>query len=379
MHTIHFNKPFLSGNETQYIRDAVSSLKISGDGLFTKKCHEFFEKKYNFKKVLLTTSCTDALEMAAILLDIKEGDEVIAPSFTFVSTVNAFVLRGAKIVFCDSGLDNPNMDVNLIEKLITSKTKVIIPVHYAGIACDMDKMMALAIKYNLFVVEDAAQAIDSYYKEKPLGSIGHMSAFSFHETKNIISGEGGMLVINDERFINRAEIIREKGTNRSSFFRGEVDKYGWVDIGSSFLPSDIIAAFLFAQIENLENIQSKRKEIWSIYYEGLKELENKNFIKLPFIPDYASNNAHMFYIQCRNLEDRTRLIAHLKKSQINAVFHYLSLHKSPYYINKHDQRELPNSDLYSDCLLRLPMYYELTSSDLKLICNEITVYYQSKD
>ena len=379
MHTIHFNKPYLSGNETQYIRDAVSSLKISGDGLFTKKCHEFFEKKYNFKKVLLTTSCTDALEMAAILLDIKEGDEVIAPSFTFVSTVNAFVLRGAKIVFCDCGLDNPNMDVNLIEKLITSKTKVIIPVHYAGIACDMDKMMALASKYNLFVVEDAAQAIDSYYKEKPLGSIGHMAAFSFHETKNIISGEGGMLVINDERFINRAEIIREKGTNRSSFFRGEVDKYGWVDIGSSFLPSDIIAAFLFAQIENLENIQSKRKEIWSIYYEGLKELENKNFIKLPFIPDYASNNAHMFYIQCRNLEDRTRLIAHLKKSQINAVFHYLSLHNSPYYINKHDQRELPNSDLYSDCLLRLPMYYELTSSDLKLICNEITLYYQSKD
>lgn len=379
MHTIHFNKPYLSGNETQYIRDAVSSLKISGDGLFTKKCHEFFEKKYNFKKVLLTTSCTDALEMAAILLEIKEGDEVIAPSFTFVSTVNAFVLRGAKIVFCDSGLDNPNMDVNLIEKLITSRTKVIIPVHYAGIACDMDKMMALASKYNLFVVEDAAQAIDSYYKEKPLGSIGHMAAFSFHETKNIISGEGGMLVINDERFINRAEIIREKGTNRSSFFRGEVDKYGWVDIGSSFLPSDIIAAFLFAQIENLENIQSKRKEIWSIYYEGLKELENKNFIKLPFIPDYASNNAHMFYIQCRNLEDRTRLIAHLKKSQINAVFHYLSLHKSPYYINKHDQRELPNSDFYSDCLLRLPMYYELTSSDLKLICNEITVYYQSKD
>jgi dTDP-4-amino-4,6-dideoxygalactose transaminase len=379
MHTIHFNKPYLSGNETQYIRDAVSSLKISGDGLFTKKCHEFFEKKYNFKKVLLTTSCTDALEMAAILLDIKEGDEVIAPSFTFVSTVNAFVLRGAKIVFCDSGLDNPNMDVNLIEKLITSKTKVIIPVHYAGIACDMDKMMALANKYNLFVVEDAAQAIDSYYKEKPLGSIGHMSAFSFHETKNIISGEGGMLVINDERFIDRAEIIREKGTNRSSFFRGEVDKYGWVDIGSSFLPSDIIAAFLFAQIENLENIQTKRKEIWSIYYKGLKELEKRNFIKLPFIPDYASNNAHMFYIQCRNLEDRTCLIAHLKKSQINAVFHYLSLHKSPYYINKHDQRELPNSDLYSDCLLRLPLYYELTSSDLKLICNEITVYYQSKD
>jgi dTDP-4-amino-4,6-dideoxygalactose transaminase len=271
------------------------------------------------------------------------------------------------------------MDVTVIEKLITPKTKVIISVHYAGIACDMDKIMALASMYNLFIIEDAAQAIDSYYNEKPLGSIGHMAAFSFHETKNIISGEGGMLVINDERFINRAEIIREKGTNRSSFFRGEVDKYGWVDIGSSFLPSDIIAAFLFAQIENLENIQSKRKEIWSSYYEGLKELENKKFIKLPVVPEYATNNAHMFYIQCLNLEDRTDLISHLKKSNINAVFHYLSLHKSPYYINKHDQRELPNSDLYSDCLLRLPMYYDLTTSEIKLICNEIASYYQSKD
>jgi dTDP-4-amino-4,6-dideoxygalactose transaminase len=379
MNIIHFNKPYLSGKETKYIEEAVLLGKISGDGLFTKKCHEFFEKKYNFKKVLLTTSCTDALEMAAILLDIKEGDEVIAPSFTFVSTVNAFVLRGAKIVFCDSGFDHPNMDVTVIEKLITPKTKVIISVHYAGIACDMDKIMALASMYNLFVIEDAAQAIDSYYNEKPLGSIGHMAAFSFHETKNIISGEGGMLVINDERFINRAEIIREKGTNRSSFFRGEVDKYGWVDIGSSFLPSDIIAAFLFAQIENLENIQSKRKEIWSSYYEGLKELENKKFIKLPVVPEYATNNAHMFYIQCLNLEDRTDLISHLKKSNINAVFHYLSLHKSPYYINKHDQRELPNSDLYSDCLLRLPMYYDLTTSEIKLICNEIASYYQSKD
>jgi dTDP-4-amino-4,6-dideoxygalactose transaminase len=237
---ISFNKPYLTGKETHYMYQAVSSCKISGDGIYTKKCHQFFEQKYSFKKVLLTTSCTDALEMAAILLDIKEGDEVIAPSYTFVSTVNAFVLRGAKIVFVDSCLDNPNMDVDKIEVLITPKTKVIVPVHYAGIACDMDKIMQLATKYNLFVIEDAAQAIDSYYRDKPLGSIGHMSAFSFHETKNIISGEGGMLVINDERFIKRAEIIREKGTNRSSFFRGEVDKYGWVDIGSSFLPSDML-------------------------------------------------------------------------------------------------------------------------------------------
>ena len=372
---IPFNKPYFTGNETQYIRDAVSSLKISGDGLFTKKCHDFFEKKYGLKKVLLTTSCTDALEMAAILLNIKQGDEVIAPSFTFVSTVNAFVLRGAKIIFCDSGTDNPNIDAAAIENLITPNTKVIIPVHYAGIACDMDKIMSIAKKYNLFVVEDAAQAIDSYYRDRLLGSIGHMAAFSFHETKNIISGEGGMLVINDDRFINRAEIIREKGTNRSSFFRGEVDKYGWVDIGSSFLPSDMIAAFLFAQIENLENIQNKRKDIWLNYYNGLKELEHKKYIKLPFITEYATNNAHMFYLQCNNIQVRTQLIDHLKKSQINAVFHYLSLHKSPYYLSKHDKRDLPNSDLYSDCLLRLPMFYELTKEQVKFVCDEITNFY----
>jgi dTDP-4-amino-4,6-dideoxygalactose transaminase len=310
---IGFNIPYLTGKETTYIEKAVKSMKISGDGVYTKKCHQFFEQKYCFKKVLLTTSCTDALEMIAILLDIKEGDEVIAPSYTFVSTVNAFVLRGAKIIFVDSCSDNPNMDVDKIETLITPKTKVIVPVHYAGIACNMDKIMQLANKYNLFVVEDAAQAIDSFYKDKPLGSIGHMAAFSFHETKNIISGEGGMLVINDERFIKRAEIIREKGTNRSSFFRGEVDKYGWVDIGSSFLPSDIIAAFLFAQLENLDDIQTKRKQIWNQYYNGLSVLQTLGKLKLPHLPDYASNNAHMFFIQCSSLQERTNLIEYLKK------------------------------------------------------------------
>ena len=309
---ISFNKPYLTGKETKYIQDAVESMKISGDGIFTKKCHDFFEKKYGFEKVLLTTSCTDALEMAAILLDIKEGDEVIAPSYTFVSTVNAFVLRGAKIVFADSGTDNPNIDAETIEALITDKTKVIVPIHYAGISCDMAKIMALANKYNLFVVEDAAQAIDSFYNQKPLGSIGHMAAFSFHETKNIISGEGGMLVINDERFMNRAEIIREKGTNRSSFFRGEVDKYGWVDIGSSFLPSDIIAAFLYAQLENLDDIQNKRKQIWNYYYNGLEVLQIEGKLKLPKLPYYATNNAHMFFIQCLDLNERTDLINYLK-------------------------------------------------------------------
>jgi dTDP-4-amino-4,6-dideoxygalactose transaminase len=371
---INFNKPYLTGKETQYIQDAVTSMKISGDGMFTKKCHHYFEEKYGFKKTLLTTSCTDALEMAAILLDIKEGDEVIAPSYTFVSTVNAFVLRGAKIVFVDSAKENPNLDVDTIEGLITPRTKVLLPIHYAGIACDMDKIMSLAKKYNLFVVEDAAQAIDSYYKGKPLGSIGHLAAFSFHETKNIISGEGGMLVINDERFIKRAEIIREKGTNRSAFFRGEIDKYGWVDIGSSFLPSDIIAAFLYAQLENLELIQKRRKKIWNDYDKELTPLKEIG-IKLPYIPNKATNNAHMYYIVCRNLGERTRLIEYLKKQNVSSVFHYLSLHKSPFYTDKHDGRELINTDMFSDCLLRLPMFYDLTHDEVLKITSHIIEFY----
>jgi len=375
---IPFNKPYLTGKELEYIQYAVLNGKISGDGVYTGKCREFFQNKYGFKKTLLTTSCTDALEMAAILLDIKEGDEIIAPAYTFVSTVNAFVLRGAKIIFCDSERDTPNMDVNLIEALITHRTKAIVPVHYAGMACDMDAIMALADKYNLFVVEDAAQAIDSYYNGIPLGSIGHLAAFSFHETKNIISGEGGMLVINDERFAKRAEIIREKGTNRSQFFRGEVDKYGWVDIGSSFLPSDIIAAFLFAQLESLDDIQAKRKHLWSIYKEQLASLEESGEIVLPYCPDYATNNSHMFYVVCRSLSERTELIEFLKKDRIHAVFHYLSLHKSPFYASKHDGRELVNSDVYSDSLLRLPLYYELADADVLNVTNSIKSFYSYK-
>ncbi len=373
---IPFNKPHLTGKETDYIRESVLSGKISGDGVFTKKCHNYFESKYGFKKVLLTTSCTDALEMSAILLDIQPGDEIIAPSYTFVSTVNAFVLRGANIVFADSSKENPNMDVIEVEKLITTKTKAIIVVHYAGISCDMDKIMGLANKRNLFVVEDAAQAIDSYYKEKPLGSIGHLATFSFHETKNIISGEGGMLVVNDDRFIKRAEIIREKGTNRSAFFRGELDKYGWVDIGSSFLPSDIIAAFLFAQIENLDIIQQRRRDIWKTYYDGLLPLKEKGILQLPVIPDYATNNAHMFYIVCRSLEERSQLINKLKENEIMAVFHYLSLHKSPYYNKKYNGEELPMSDLYSDNLLRLPFYYSLEKIDQERIISVINSFYK---
>jgi dTDP-4-amino-4,6-dideoxygalactose transaminase len=361
---IPFNKPYLTGKETQYIEDAVKSGKISGNGKYTVKCQNFFEEHLGIKKCLLTTSCTDALEMAAILINIQPGDEVIMPSYTFVSTANAFVLRGAKIVFADSNSDNPNIDVTTIEKLITPKTKAIVPVHYAGITCDMDAIMELAVKYDLFVIEDAAQAIDSYYIgkdgiKKPLGSIGHLAAFSFHETKNIISGEGGMLAINDEQFINRAEIIWEKGTNRSSFFRGEVDKYGWVDIGSSFLPSEIIAAFLWAQLENLEKIQSVRKLHWENYYFKLKNWAYNNDIKLPIIPKFATNNGHMFYLVCKNLEQRTQIIEKLKSDGIMAVFHYISLHRSPYYLNYNEDKMLPETEKYTNCLVRLPLFFEL--------------------
>lgn len=379
---IAFNKPFLTGNETVYIEEAVKSGKISGDGMFTKRCHEFFQNRYGFKRCLLTTSCTDALEMAAILINIQPGDEVIMPAYTFVSTANAFVLRGAKIVFVDSRPNHPNLDEDQIESLITPKTKAIVPVHYAGVACDMDKIMDLAARYNLFVVEDAAQAIDSFWidkngRKKPLGSIGHLAAFSFHETKNIISGEGGLLVINDEKFIARAEIIREKGTNRSSFFRGEVDKYGWVDIGSSFLPSDIIAAFLFAQLEKLETIQTKRQTIWEVYQTKLQPLQDKGLLKLPFFPSGTTNNAHMFYLVCRNLQERSALIQALKAENVNAVFHYLSLHKSPFYQDKHDGRNLPLTDMYSDCLLRLPMFFELSNDSLDRICSTILDFYSN--
>jgi dTDP-4-amino-4,6-dideoxygalactose transaminase len=313
--------------------------------------------------------------MAAILIDIQPGDEVIIPSFTFVSTTNAFVLRGAKIVFVDSHADHPGINENRIEPLITKRTKAIVPVHYAGVACNMDKILALASKYNLFVIEDAAQAINSYYKGKPLGSFGHLATFSFHETKNIISGEGGMLVINDEQFEKRADIIWEKGTNRKAFFNGEVDKYGWVDVGSSFLPSEIIAAFLYAQLEKIDAIQERRKLLWEYYLTGLRDLEIKGKVNLPRIPSYASNNAHMFYIICKDQIQRDSLILHLKKSNISAVFHYLSLHKSLYYLNKHDGRNLPMSDHYSECLLRLPFFYELTHNDQDFILEAITGFY----
>lgn len=383
---IPFNKPHLTGKEAHYMYQAVAEGKLSGNGAFTKKCQQFFEERYGFKKCLLTTSCTDALEMAAILCDIQLGDEVIVPSYTFVSSALAFVRAGAKIVFADSMKENPNIDAEKIESLITPRTKAIVPVHYAGVACDMDRIMEIAEKHNLIVVEDAAQAIDSYYKGRPLGSIGHLSAFSFHETKNIIAGEGGMLCINDERFIRRAEIIWEKGTNRAEFFRGEVNKYGWVDTGSSFLPSEVIAAFLWAQLEHLDEIQSRRKHLWDLYYTNLSPISSlmgksegvslpltgeQGGGFLPVIPSYATNNAHMFYLVCNSLEERSALIKYLKDNGILAVFHYLSLHSSPYYTDKHDGRELVECDRYADCLVRLPMYYDLKDDEVINICQLI--------
>lgn len=373
---IPFNKPYLTGKETAYIQEAVHLGKISGNGQFTKRCQDFFERKYGFKKCLLTTSCTDALEMAAILCNIKPGDEVIVPSYTFVSTALAFVRQGANVVFADSYVHHPNIDADKLEQLITSRTRAIVPVHYAGVACDMDKIMLLANKYKLFVIEDAAQAIDSYYKGKALGSIGHLATFSFHETKNIISGEGGLLAINDEQFLRRSEIIWEKGTNRAEFFRGEVNKYGWIDIGSSFLPSELIAAFLWAQIENLDDIQVKRKKIWNTYYEYLKPLSAKGYFTIPEIPVYATNNAHIFYMLCNSLEQREKLLSHLKFHNVLAVFHYLSLHCSPFYKDKHDGRELNNCNHFSDCLVRLPLYYELGLDQTIKIANLVIENYE---
>lgn len=377
---IPFNKPFLTGKEAHYMYQAVYTGKLSGNGVFTKKCQKFFEDKYGFKKAIMTTSGTDALEMAAILCDVKPGDEVIVPSYTFVSSALAFVRQGARIVFADSCENNPNIDADKIEALITDKTKVIVPVHYAGVACDMDKIMDIANRHNLFVVEDAAQAIDSYYKGKPLGGIGHFGCFSFHETKNVTAGgEGGLLCVNDERFIRRAEIIWEKGTNRAEFFRGMVNKYGWVDTGSSFLPSEINSAFLWAQLESLEEIQSRRKTICDMYKKGLQELEKDKYIVLPVVPDYATNNAHMFYLICRNLDERSKLISYLKEKGIIAVFHYLSLHLSDYYrsVETHIPH-LPYCDKYADCLVRLPLFFELNDDEVDYIIKNVKSFYLNK-
>lgn len=363
---IPFNKPYFSGKELKYLEDVCHSTTMSGNGQFTKKCHEFLEKKYGFKKCLLATSGTDALEMCAMLCKLKPGDEVIVPSYTFVSSALAFLREGAKVVFCDSSKESPNVSLENIEPLVTPRTKVICVVHYAGVAVDMDPIMEFANEHGILVVEDAAQAIDSYYKGRPLGSIGHFAAFSFHETKNISSGEGGLCVVNDDRYISRAEIIWEKGTNRAEFYRGMVNKYGWVDMGSSFLPSEFNAAYLWAQLEQMDDIQNKRKHIWQMYWDGLNGQIDPS-IRMPYIPDYATNNAHMFYMVFPNLDYRTRYMKFMKENGVTPTFHYLPLHSSEYYKDKHDGRELPYCDHYGDCLVRLPLFYELTDDEVQKI------------
>jgi len=376
MNKIPFNKPFIIGKELEYITQAVASGHLSGDGMFTEKCHAWMEQKFGAKKVLLTHSCTAALEMAAILADIQPGDEVIMPSYTFVSTANAFVLRGAVPVWCDVREDTLNIDETKIETLITPKTKAIVPVHYAGVGCEMDAIMEIAERHNLLVIEDAAQAMNATYKGCYLGTIGHFGSYSFHETKNFISGEGGALVINDEQFAERAEIIREKGTNRSQFFRGQVDKYTWVDCGSSFLPSELIAAFLYAQLEEADKINEKRLSIWDAYYEGLKPLEDAGKLRLPFIPEYCAHNAHMFYIILPTAEQRDELITFLKEQGIASVFHYIPLHTAP--MGRQVQPHVPSLPVTEDVaprLLRLPVYYELVEQDQRRVVDAIEKFF----
>jgi len=371
---IPFNKQNLFGKELEYIRDAFENGKISGDGKYTKLCSQFMEERFGAKKVLLTTSGTHALDMAGILIDLKPGDEVIMPSYTFVSTVNAVVLRGAKPVFCDIREDNLNIDEAKIEALITAETRAIFPVHYAGVGCAMDKIMEIAKKHNLFVVEDAAQGVNAKYKGRYLGTIGHLGCYSFHETKNYSMGEGGALLINDDRFRERAEIIREKGTNRSKFFRGEVDKYTWVDIGSSFLPSEINAAVLLNQLEHLDQIQKKRIQIFDIYFSGLRDLQDKGLLRLPIVNDFAEHNAHMFYILLNSEEERDALMKFLKEKGVHSVFHYIPLHQSDFYIRNFGRTTLPVTENLSERLLRLPMFFSLTPQESHNIIDMVTTF-----
>lgn len=377
MNSIPFNKSPVTGFEIEYIREAIESKALSGDGYFSKKCEKILEETTNAKKALLVPSCTAALELSALLINIKSGDEVIVPSYTFVSTANAYALRGATLVFVDVEPDTMNISPEAIENAITTRTKAIVPVHYAGVACKMDEIMALADKHGLYVIEDAAQAVGSDYKGRPLGSIGHFGTYSFHETKNITSGgEGGVLLINDARFIDKAEIIREKGTNRKLFLRGSVDKYTWVDIGSSFLPSEIQCAYLYAQLENLHAINSRRLEIWNQYKNSLRPLEEKGLVTLPFVPEYSSNNAHIFYLKCKDLSQRTALIAHLKEHNIMAVFHYVPLHSSK--CGK-ELGEFSGHDNYttieSERLVRLPLFYGLSNDEVMVICEHIVDFF----
>jgi dTDP-4-amino-4,6-dideoxygalactose transaminase len=373
-----FNKPFLTGKETEFIEKAFLEGKFSGNGYFTRKCHDFFKDHFGFEHCFLTNSATAALEMAALLCGIEKDDEVIIPSYTFVSSATPFASRGAKIIFCDCENSSPNMDVEVLKKLITPKTKAIVAVHYAGMACDMDAVMSIASQHNLFVIEDAAHSITSSYKNTFLGSIGHCSAFSFHETKNISSGQGGMLVINDSTLTERAKIVWEKGTNRAEMETGKASKYEWVDLGSNFYPSEITAALLYSQLLSLELIQFRRKQIWETYHTNLVLLEKKGKIQLPTLKYYQSNNFHIFYLVCKSVAERDALIDYLKINNVLAVFHYMCLHKSPYIKGITDfQDELPNAEKYANTLVRLPIFVDLELNQVEKISELIISFYNN--
>ena len=372
-----FHRPFQAGSELQLLAEVLASGHTSGNGPYTHLCQQFFEARYGFHKCLLTHSCTAALEMAALLLDIQPGDEVIVPSYTFVSTANAFALRGARIVFADSQRDHPNMDVGHLESLLSPRTKAIVPVHYAGTACDMDTIEALAKRHGLWIVEDAAQAIDNYHLSpdqgtRPLGSIGHLAAFSFHETKNISCGEGGMLLINDDRFAERAEILWEKGTNRSAFRKGSTDAYTWMDLGSSFLPPETTAALLWAQLEHIDAVQVRRRKGWAQYHRALEPLEASGIAQRPRTPAYSGNNAHAYYLLFRDAETRTTALQHLNREGVDARTHYRCLHHSPFYTHTHGYHTLPRAERHAECLLRLPLYDSLPNDDITEIAQILT-------
>jgi dTDP-4-amino-4,6-dideoxygalactose transaminase len=371
---IPFNRPDLSGNEAVYLKETLARKYLSGNGPFSQKCSAFFEQRYGIHKAFLTTSCTDALEMCALLLNLGPGDEVILPSFTFVSTANAFMLRGAELIFADSTADHPNVDLEQVEALVTDRTKVVVVVHYGGVACDMDRLKQITEPRGIKVVEDAAHAIDSYYKGKPLGTIGDLGTFSFHETKNLVAGEGGLLAVNDPALAHRAEILWEKGTNRCQFFRGEIDKYGWVDLGSSFLASELVAAVLWAQIERVEEIQSSRLQVWHRYLEIVQPGLDQGRVTTFSLPPYATNNAHLFALMCRDLEARTDLLNHLRARGVYATFHYQPLHSSPYFGDRYAGAPLPQVQRYADCLLRLPLFSGMTPEELETICAALKDY-----
>lgn len=372
---IPFNLPFFTGKELDYITQAVERGQISGSGYFTAQCHEFFNNKYGFERCLLTSSCTDALEMCALLLDVCPGDEVIMPAYTFVSTANAFALRGADIKFADSSKESPNIDPDHVESLITTRTKAIVVVHYGGIACDMDRICDLSERFGIPIIEDAAHAIDSFHWKRPLGSIGALSTFSFHETKNIICGEGGLLVVNDPKYWRRAEIIWQKGTDRMAFARKEVQKYQWMDVGSSFLPSEITAAFLLSQLEHLEQIQTTRVALWRRYEEKLRPLSESGHFALTAVPEYATINGHLFTLVVKSREERDDLIDYLVGRKICALFHYLMLNESPYFTAQHPATNLSNGKRFENCLIRLPLFYQLTPDGIDRICSALSDYY----